>query len=192
MKAHLTITDNSDLVLCDNRIVIPKSLQQRVLNLAHESHQGIVHTKALLREKVWFPGIDCQIETLVHNCLACQATLPKARPFEPLQTGQMPNHPWTHLAADFYGPVSNTYLLVVVDEHSRYPFVEFCASTSADAVIPILDKLFAMLGTPQVLKTDNGPPWCSHRMVQFADHLGFTHQRTTPYWIKPTRRQNVS
>jgi len=41
------------------RIVIPSSLLKRsVRRLAHESHQGIVKTKVLIREKILFPGID--------------------------------------------------------------------------------------------------------------------------------------
>ena len=34
------------------------------LQLAHEGHQGIVKTKQLLRQKVWFPNIDAQVELL--------------------------------------------------------------------------------------------------------------------------------
>ena len=34
---------------------------------------GIVKTKALLREKVWFPGIDKEVERNISNCIPCQA-----------------------------------------------------------------------------------------------------------------------
>ena len=142
VKSELSVNDTGDILLHGSRIVVPAALQQRVLHLAHEGHQGIVKTKALLCEKVWFPLIDQRIETMIKTCLACQATTPEARPCEPLCTGQMPQQPWTHLAADFYGPVNNTDLLVVVDKHSHCPVVETCSSTSVDAVIPILDKLF--------------------------------------------------
>ena len=54
-------------------------------------------------------------------------------------------------------------------------------STSARAVIPILDKVFAM-GTPEIPKTDNGPPWNGNEITQFACYLGFHHRKTTPYW----------
>ena len=95
----------------------------------------------------------------------------------------MPQTPWTNLAADFYGPLpSSEYLLVVIDEHPRYPIVEVTHSTSANTVIPVLDKLFSMFGSPKVLKTDNGIPWNSIRMSQFATYLGFHHRRITPCW----------
>ena len=44
--------------------------------LAHVGHQGIVKTKCLIREKVWFPGIDKMVKDKVDNCLACQAVVP--------------------------------------------------------------------------------------------------------------------
>lgn len=181
VKAELTV-DDSDLILRGSRIIIPEALQTRVLTLAHEGHQGIVRTKALLREKVWFHNIDKKAESMVKSCLACQATTVEPQPYVPIKTCATPEQPWTHLSADFYGPINNAYLLVIVDEHSRFPVVEMCSSTSADVVIPILDRIFAMLGTPQVLKTDNGPPWSSRYMTQFATYLGFTHRRVTPLW----------
>jgi hypothetical protein len=60
LRYELTLVpvNDSEILLHDKRIVIPKDLQMRVIDLAHEGHQGIVKTKQLLREKVYFPGID--------------------------------------------------------------------------------------------------------------------------------------
>ena len=57
VKDELTVT-SENIILRGTRIVIPESLQQKAIDLAHESHQGLAKTKALFREKVWFPGID--------------------------------------------------------------------------------------------------------------------------------------
>jgi hypothetical protein len=56
------VNNDSEILLHDNRIVTPKDLQMRVIDLANEGHQGIVRTKQLLREKVYFPGIDKLVE----------------------------------------------------------------------------------------------------------------------------------
>ncbi|KAI8514170.1 hypothetical protein Bbelb_084940 [Branchiostoma belcheri] len=182
VQGELTVNQDQDLLLRGNRIIIPATLQSRVIAIAHEGHQGISKTKALLREKVWFPGIDDKVNEALKGCLACQATT-KTPTAVPLQPTVMPEHPWSELCADFWGPLpSGDYLLVVIDEHSRYPVVEHLRSTSAQAVIPVLDKIFAMFGTPEVLKTDNGPPWTSTQMKSFADYLGFHHRKVTPYW----------
>ena len=79
----------NDIVLCGTRIVVPKVLRERTLKIAHEGHQGIVKTKQLLRTKVWWPGIDHQVETLVSQCIPCQAQAPKMT-HEPLHMTTMP------------------------------------------------------------------------------------------------------
>ena len=76
VKNELTINTSASVILRGTRIVIPHQLQQRVVDLAHEGHQGIVKTKALLRDKVWFPGINLMTEKKVKSCLACQASTP--------------------------------------------------------------------------------------------------------------------
>ena len=68
VKDELTVSASGNLILRGTRIVIPKSLQEHVVNLAHEGHQGQVKTKSLLREKVWFPNIDKSVETKVKSC----------------------------------------------------------------------------------------------------------------------------
>ena len=53
--------------------MIPSSLQKRAIQLAHESHQGLAKTKALLRQKIWFPNIDNIVKDTVDKCITCQA-----------------------------------------------------------------------------------------------------------------------
>ena len=64
-------------------------LQQQVDDLAHTGHQGIVKTKSLLREKVWFTGLDYMVEKLVRSCMACQVATPTPAK-EPLQMSPAP------------------------------------------------------------------------------------------------------
>ena len=98
----------------------------------------------------------------------------------------LPSGPLRHVAADFYGPLpSGQTLMVVIDEYSRFVEVEtVSSSTSAAAVIPKLDKIFATHGIPELLKTDNGPPFTSHAFKTFARELGFQHRKITPLWPK--------
>ena len=63
IKDELTI-GKQNVILRGSKIVIPTSLQQKAVDIAHESHQGISKTKALLREKVWFSGIDKLVKKL--------------------------------------------------------------------------------------------------------------------------------
>ncbi len=137
--------------------MIPSVLQQRTIDLAHQTHLGIEKTKSLIREKIWFPQIDNRVKSTIEHCIPCQA-VGQPNPHEPITTTCMPKHPWTTLHVDFYGPLpTKEYLLVVIVRYSRFPEVEVVYSTRASAVIPKLDKIFAVHGIPKVIISDNGP-----------------------------------
>ena len=168
-----------------NRILIPPTLRSRAVELAHLGHQGTVKTKQLIRDKVWFPGIDKLTEDKVKNCLSCQAATAKSPPPEPLRMTTLPSAPWKEVAVDFAGPFpSGDYIMVVVDEFSRFPEVELLISTSAKAVVSKLDTIFSRQGVPDILKSDNRPPFNGHEFKNFADYLGFKHRKITPLWAK--------
>ena len=55
---------------------MPEGLWKKTIVLAHEGHQGMVRTKARLREKVWWVGKDKQVEEVVRACHPCQLVGP--------------------------------------------------------------------------------------------------------------------
>ncbi len=87
------------LILLDNQLLIPTSLQNEKIQIAHEGHLGITKTKQLLRSKVWFPNKDIQVETLIKQCIACQATNVKTHR-APLIRSPMPSAPWEEISID--------------------------------------------------------------------------------------------
>ena len=181
LKNELTVGVNPQVVLRGTRVAVPSKLQQRVVNLAHEGHQGVVKTKVLLREKVWFPGIDQMVEKKVQSCCACLVSTPEAKR-EPLLMSPLPKAPWSEVSMDFAELPNSEYLLIITDDYSRYPVVETVKSTSANTVIPKVDKVFSEFGIPDVVKTDNGPPFNSSAFKSFAQTLGFQHRKVTPRW----------
>jgi len=182
VRNELSLADG--LVMRGDRIVIPQKLQDRVIKTAHRSHQGIVKTKQFLRETVWFTNLDRLVEKAVSHCLYCQVATPKScETMEPLKMTPLPDGPWSEVAVDFSGPFKNgDYLLVVIDEYSRFPEVEVVTSTSAEAVLPKLDSIFSRHGIPRIVKSDNGPPFNGETFERFARTQGFIHRKVTPLW----------
>lgn len=72
---QLSRADDEDgsLLLKGTKLVIPHELTDRVIEIAHLTHPGIVKTKSLIREKVWFPGVDRRVEDRISQCMPCQA-----------------------------------------------------------------------------------------------------------------------
>jgi len=135
---------------------VPDALEKRVVELAHEGHQGLVKTRSPLRSKVWLPRMDSVVDSIVKSCVPFEvATSKPCR--EPLQMTPLPSGSWERVSIDFC-EVAGRYVLVVVDDYSRFPEIEVVHSTSAKAVIPKLDRIFAAHGVPQVVKSDNAPP----------------------------------
>ena len=88
---------------------------KKFIEIAHASHQGIVKTKQLIREKVWFPGIDKKVEQAVKSCIPCLACVPSPAQREPLSMTTLPSGPWIEVAVDLAGPFpSGEYLFVVI------------------------------------------------------------------------------
>ena len=180
VKVELTATES--LLLRGSRIVIPASLQSTTLQLAHEGHQGIVRTKQLLREKVWWPGIDKDVEHLIRSCISCQAQSFQSCP-QPLTMTEMPSRPWTVLHADLCGPFpSGESLLVLVDSCSRWPEVFILKSTTAAVIINRMKSCFAVHGLPEEIVTDNGPQFVAEEFDSYLRDHSITHRRVTPYW----------
>ena len=81
------------LIVRGARIVVPKSLRDKMVKLAREGHQDITKTKEYLRTRVWFPGLDKMVEAHIQHCHPCQVvTVSQER--EPLRMTPMPREPW--------------------------------------------------------------------------------------------------
>ena len=97
------ITSVRGVLLRGHRLIIPISLRNRTLALAHRGHLGIVKTKQNLRTKVWWPRLDKEAEHHVKECLTCQIS-GNPEPPPPLAVVPPPMAPWSCIHVDFYGP----------------------------------------------------------------------------------------
>lgn len=53
------------LLVRNNPIIIPNVMRHRILQVAHEGHQGVTKVKQHLMQRVWWPGMDLQPERYV-------------------------------------------------------------------------------------------------------------------------------
>ena len=57
------------LVLKGTRIVIPKNKYEQILKIIHEGHLGLWKCKLWVKDTVYLPGINEQLDELVLNCV---------------------------------------------------------------------------------------------------------------------------
>ena len=124
--------------------------------------------------------MDERVSAIVGPCVACQATV-NTPSQEPVKSTELPKGPWENLAVDYYGPLpSGEYVLVVIDEYSRFADIDFMTSTSAKATIPKIDRIFSSYGIPLHLKSDNGAPFNSDMFSDYCKFMGIEHHTITP------------
>ena len=76
---------------------------------------------------------------------------------------------------DFVGHFpSGEYLLVLIDDYSRFPEAEILPSLLANVVISRLNMIFARQRYPTIVKTNNGPPFQGQDFKDFRS--------ITPLW----------
>ena len=127
-------------ILWGNRVVIPKSLRERVLVELHEVHMGVSRMKSLARSFIWWPGMDKDIEDKARHCSKCQHN--QINPITaPVHSWEYPAGPWERLHVDFAGPFMGKMFLVVVDAFSKWVEVEAMNSSTSAATVSQLRKI---------------------------------------------------
>ena len=121
-------------VLWGTRVIIPSRGRERVLELLHESHPGIVQMKSIARRVCWWPKLDYDIESCVHSCGNSQA-MTAVPPFSSVHPWEWPGKPWVRIQVITIRVLREIMShwgspLMMVSDNSpcfkAYEFVEFC------------------------------------------------------------------
>lgn len=166
-------------ILYQNRVLIPQSLRQVVLEKFHDGHPGICSMKSIVRSLIWYPNIDHDVEMLVKNCDLCQSV--QARPSKNKHVvWPTPPRPWSRIHIDHFFYESNT-CLIVVDALSKYIEVEIVHSTSVNETIDALRLIFSRNGLCDTLVSDNASCFTASQFKQFLHNNGIIHISPPPY-----------
>ena len=171
---------NDGIILKGNRIVIPLTLRQPLLNQLHYGHQGAEKCKLQAKGAVFWHGINSDIDKLVGGCSTCQANQP-ASSAEPLHPHDVPPRAWHTVASDLFHCEQKDYL-IVSDMYSKFPIVRRLHLTTASAVISQLKGIFDEHGVPEEFMSDNGPQYTADEFRVFATQYGFTHKTSSPHY----------
>jgi len=172
----------NEVILRGDRIVVPTSLQEKIMKIANEGHQGMVKTKIRLRTSYWWPGMDKHIEDTISKCACCRS-IPRE---SPVQESIWPIEPWFHLALDIAGPKYDMserkyYILNLIDYHSKFTEIKITTEVSTETIIEFLEETFSRFGYCTIMTTDNGPQFISDDFKRFLQQCGITQRRSSIY-----------
>lgn len=128
------------------------------------------------------PKLKLMVYEQLGACIPCLATTAQDK-VNPVISTELPLIPWKQIVMDFAGPYPNgKYIMVVIDEYSRFPLVRVINSLQTETVSRQLKKIFMEFGLPCSLKTDNGPPMNGNAFTDFLQSFGIKHKKITPRW----------
>ena len=179
-KANLSV--HNGLLVCGQRIVIPRSLRKDILERIHEGHPKLKKSKDLAKTTVWWPGINSDMQQKIQNCSYCLTNAPTQHK-EPLLPTKLPPRAWSKIGADLCEFKNKTYL-ITVDYYSRWIEIDLLSTTTCHQVIGKLKNMFSCWGIIDELITDNGPQFSAREFKEFADEYGFTHTTSSPYFAQ--------
>ncbi|RVE44459.1 hypothetical protein evm_010863 [Chilo suppressalis] len=143
---HTDLHIMDGLLFKNNCLVVPKSLQQDMLQKLHYNHIGREKTKIRARESLFWIGMSKDIDNFIKNCNSCIKYSPENQK-EPLIQHKVPIKAWQKLGVDIFHLYSNDYLLIV-DYFSKYIEVINLQSLTAEEVIKGLKQCFSKFGIP--------------------------------------------
>ncbi|UYV67535.1 K02A2.6-like [Cordylochernes scorpioides] len=174
------LTYQNGLLLRGQRILIPKTLRKDILEKLHQGHFGINKCRSRAKESVWWLGISQEIERMVSSCTKC---LKERKPkHEPLMPSEFPIRPWKKVGMDLFYQNGRWYQ-IVCDYYSRYPEISLLQNLTAQEVIGRLKSIFAWHGTPETVRSDNGPQFqkvLGSEFSKFSKEWSFKHITSSP------------
>ncbi|UYV64942.1 K02A2.6-like, partial [Cordylochernes scorpioides] len=174
------LTYQNGLLLRGQRILIPKSLRKDILEKLHQGHFGINKCRSRAKESVWWLGISQEIERMVSSCTKC---LKERKPkHEPLMPSEFLIRPWQKVGMDLFY-LNGRWYLIVCDYYSRYPEISLLQNLTAQEVISRLKSIFARHGTPETMRSDNGPQFqkvLGSEFTKFSKEWSFKHITSSP------------
>ena len=146
-------------------------------------HPGVTRLYHFVKVKNLPYSLD-DVKRICSQCTTCSELKPRFfRPPPSKLVRAM--QPFDRISIDFTGPkpsvTKNKYLLVMIDEYSRFPFAFPCPDMSAQTVISCFLQLFSIFGCPSAVHSDRAAQFMSREVSDFLASHGVVMTHSTPY-----------
>ena len=173
------------------QLVLPHSLRESVLEVAHDSilggHLATKKTYDRVTSNFFWPGAYDDVSRYCQSCDICQRTIPKGRCGKtPLVAMPIIGEPFARVAIDLVGPLpmsgrKHRLILTLVDCATRYPEAIPMKGIDTIECAEELVNIFSRIGIPQEILSDRGSQFVSDLMREISRLLSVRQLQTTPY-----------
>lgn len=161
-------------------MIVPPKLKEPILEVLHVGHPGIVRMEVLATSYIWWPNMDRDIAEWVATYNQCQESRP-APHSAPVHEWETSRALWSRVHIDFGEPFYGQTFMVLMDAYSKWLEIILMPSTTAEAVIKVLRRLFSTHGLPDVLVSDNVPQFMATQFELFLAKRGIYHALVPPF-----------
>ena len=130
------ITFQEGLLLKSEKIIVPKSQRNHLIEQFHAAHLGINKSISRARDLFYWPGMTAQIKEKVTQCAVCNE-FRNAQQKEPLKSHDVPDGPWQILATDCFEFDKEMYV-VLVDYYSKYFEVSKLKGLNSNSLVTLV------------------------------------------------------
>ena len=154
-------------------------------------HKSLAHAAAersiLEAEKLIFNvNLKSTMKDVISSCEDCLKVKGRLKQSS-LFSVPVAQEPFETISMDFMGPLPrgrllNNYVLVIVDQLTRYLIAIPTRDRSTDTVVSVLqDHVFNVFNVPKLILSDNAREFVGGAMSQMAEHYGIVLKTSTPY-----------
>ena len=186
--------ETGDVILYNDRVVIPPSLRETALKALHSAHQGVSSMGARARSILFWLGMSDDIERVRQSCKDCIKNAPSQAPLPPVLSDP-PSTPFEKIHSDFFDCAGQHYL-VIGDRLSGWCDVFKAPHVSPQAgalgLTSCLRNYFSRFGVPLEISSDGGPEFKSGTTGDFLKRWGVSHRISSAYNPQSNGRAEVA
>ena len=185
-KSYRNLSVSNGMLWKGNRILIPETLQKKVMQEYHgQYHPGVENTTLLLKTRFYWRGMEKSIKEFVSTCRTCIQT--KVSKVQKSET-QIPETPKCRerLCIDIACmPKSHrgkSYILQMIDANSKFVATAALDDQQAETIRKVLwPKWFSYFGIPRSLLSDQGKNVDGKVIRDLCKRLNITKMHSSPY-----------
>ena len=174
------------------RLVMPKSLRNKVIQLVHTSnigtHAGVSKTINLLRTRYVWKGLNMDVRHFIGNCDACYLAK-HGQQLEQVERTlfDLTCRPFQRVAVDYCGPLDmslngNLHFGLCIDHYSGFIICWPSRNVTAKSFAKdFYEKVVCIHGCPAEVLSDRGSAFVSHLWTHLADLLDVRRTFTAGY-----------
>ena len=179
------------VVTYKQRLVVPVSLQKRVLETLHAAHQGVSGMINRAEQSIFWPSITTDITRVRAMCRTCVRNSPSQPAGKPVRPPS-PSYPFQLVVAD-YCHMNGVNYLVIADRYSGWLSVLYVGKGEfdTDKLIEEFRDYFLSFGVVEEISSDSASQFMSSKFQKFLRQYGVRQRLSSSYFPHSNSRAEL-